>query len=69
VTLKLTRPTGDVELGPSGPSGHAFLALDGHTPATGFIRIVVDLSPDHCLDMAAELIVIARRARSIPEGA
>lgn len=56
--MKITRPTGDLELwGACG--GYAGLALDGTTPRTGFIRIVVDLTPTQCLLVAEELIRIA----------
>lgn len=62
--MKLVRQTGTLELWEAGPYGHAGVAVTGSTPRTGDMRIVLDLTPAQCLDVARELTLTARRALS-----
>lgn len=53
--MKIRRPTGDLEVWPSGVGGHVGIGIDGTTQG-GFVRLVVSLTPTQALEVAAEIV-------------
>ena len=58
--MKISTPTGDLELFPADQRGSAQLALVGSTPEAGSVRIVVRLDRCKVLDLAASLLEVAQ---------